>query len=170
MDTKPSWCPKLNLAFRHERARVNIQQDFQEENIDIINNESATSIQRNELLNQPKQHHQISREIAHESPLHFLKSILPDTPHNIYIVHAIRQYNNEMSRRLNTEDSYYKTTESYRNNKISLRFLLNKLVSIEDCLLKQERNLHSRRHTRADSRQWQQQCHQQLDCFRDSRP
>jgi hypothetical protein len=37
--------------------------------------------------------------VLHQTPLHYLKDILPDTPHNIYIIHALRRYRDEMTHR-----------------------------------------------------------------------
>ena len=105
------------------------------------NNDRGTPRQNNDINNHIEVNHENSRDVANETHFHYLKNILPETPHNIHIRHALRQYRDEMSQRILHENPYNASTESYNNNKISLRFLLKQLSSSECLYFKQMSDL-----------------------------
>jgi hypothetical protein len=118
----------LNQSFRHERARTNIGEASLHDNFQIGNNANNATIQMQGRSSPSAENSANSGVVLHQTPLHYLKDILPDTPHNIYIIHALRRYRDEMTHRLFQENPHHRSTESYTNNKKALWFLLKQLT------------------------------------------
>ena len=52
----------------------------------------------------------------------------PNTPHNILIIQKIREIRTSLNEVLMQNDPYFKTSNTYENNKISFRFLIDQLM------------------------------------------
>lgn len=113
----------MNQSFRRERTRNNITQELQDE---VNENNSSESDNKTTSFEGNRPPSAIKR---FESVYHFIKDSMPETTHNIHIIHALRNYRDQMTERLLNENPYHKSTESYENNKISIRFLLKHLTT-----------------------------------------
>jgi hypothetical protein len=126
----------LNQSFRHERMKNNTEQEFPHVNQHIFNNENYNSMQNVAISSQCEESRLNNDEtppknnrIGNQTALNFLNDSLPNTPHNVHIIHALRTYRDEITQRLSLENPYHRKTITHNNNKLSLRFILQQLIS-----------------------------------------
>ena len=117
----------LNLCFRHEKVKSNLEKlrlkDKEKDENSEEKEDVEVDINKNEIDNQEEANF-VGRS-SHQK----ISDEFPQVPHNVLIAESLREFMEIFTMKLVEENPNFRTTDTYRNNKKSLRFILEQLCS-----------------------------------------
>ena len=117
----------MNLCFRHEKVKSNLEKLRLKSKEKDENSEEKygvkVDINENEIDNQ-EEANSVERS-SHKK----IRDEFPQVPHHVLIAESLREFIEIFTMKLVEENPNFRTTDTYRNNKKSLRFILEQLCS-----------------------------------------
>ena len=114
----------LNLCFRHEKSKSNL------EKLRLKKNENGEEKDDGEeTINEHENNEQNVFNYDRRSVHRIIRDEFLQVPHNVLIAESLIQFIDSFTIRLVEENPNFRTTDTYRNNKKSLRFVLEQLCS-----------------------------------------
>lgn len=117
----------LNLCFRHESSRSNLEKEVLKRNEESKNEEEENDM--GEDMNQHGYNGQEGIYRVNRSIHNLILDEFPQVPHHVIITETVRQFGDALTIKLRSEIPNFSSTDIYRNNKKSLRFILEQLSS-----------------------------------------
>ena len=120
----------LNLCFRHEKSKSNLEKlRLKKKGGTDINENSEEKGDVEEDINEHEYNEQNESNDDRRSVHRIITDEFPQVPHNVLIAESLRQFIHSFTIWLVEENPDFKTTDTYKNNKKSLRFVLEQLCS-----------------------------------------
>ena len=120
----------LNLCFRHEKSKSNLEKlRLEKKNEKDKNENSEEKDDVEEGINEYEKNEQNEADYDRRRVHRMITDEFPQAPHHILIAESLRQFIDSLTTKLVEENPNFRTTDTYRNNKKSLRFVLEQLSS-----------------------------------------